>query len=378
MGSQKLVAFFAFRTASRSTTARPDSLPAPRIDTDGSTTPAGIWVPASYCRYELTSPSVTVVRRPWRVGCSACALMSATFCLRSSDSRLLAGAAATTAAPSATHAAARTTHPTRWSTLPALRIPDDSRRTALLWLTIGLSGARHQLELPALHVLFEHAELRLLVDAQHLVDRVLRLLHLVGDADVELRERLHLLAHLRFVGLRRVDELTQLLDQPHAVAERAAPHVEQRLEPRQELRELLVGELQLLLRLEQRVGVEHPLDFARRDPLRLRAFGRGCAALSGRPRLGRERRGNAKDTKDTEGTKDTKDTTGTDAKSAGRLSHRNSPSLPAADRGAAAAPPPTCASPRDRRCRAAPNLLPALRPSRNPGTGPPRATATDR
>src|SRR5581483_6188197 len=258
-------------------------------------------------------------------------------------------------------------------------------RTALLWLTIGLSGARHQLELPALHVLFEHAELRLLVDAQHLVDRVLRLLHLVGDADVELRERLHLLAHLRFVGLRRVDELTQLLDQPHAVAERAAPHVEQRLEPRQELRELLVGDLQLLLRLEQRVGVEHPLDFARRDPLRLRAFGRGCAALSARPRLGRERRGNTKCTKNTKDAKDTKDTTRTDAKSArrdarrsGRFSHRNSPSLPAADRGAAAAPPPTCASPRDRRCRAAPNLLPALRPSRNPGTGPPRATATDR
>ena len=44
-----------------------------------------------------------------------------------------------------------------------------------------------------------------------------------------------------------------------------APRVLQRLEAREELRELLVADLQLLLRLHQRVRVEHPLDLARGD-----------------------------------------------------------------------------------------------------------------
>ena len=43
-----------------------------------------------------------------------------------------------------------------------------------------------------------------------------------------------------------------------------SPNVLQRLEAREELRELIVADLQLLLRLHQRVGVEHPLDFGRR------------------------------------------------------------------------------------------------------------------
>ena len=52
----------------------------------------------------------------------------------------------------------------------------------------------------------------------------------------------------------------------------------QRLEAREELRELLVADLQLLLRLHQRVRVEHALDLGRRHARRL-----GAAAAVGRP-----------------------------------------------------------------------------------------------
>src|SRR3954468_15049641 len=86
MGSNMLVEFLDFRTASRSTTARPDSRPAPRIETVGSTTPAGRLGPASYAKYEVTSSSVTIVRTGLLTGFSATCLIAATFFLRSSAS----------------------------------------------------------------------------------------------------------------------------------------------------------------------------------------------------------------------------------------------------------------------------------------------------
>ena len=59
----------------------------------------------------------------------------------------------------------------------------------------------------------------------------------------------------------------------------AAADFLQRFVPRQELRVLVVTELQRILRLHQRVGIEHPLNFGRRDAAgsSVAAAGRGCA-----------------------------------------------------------------------------------------------------
>src|SRR5262249_5546995 len=141
----------------------------------------------------------------------------------------------------------------------------------LLFRTIRLPRSRHELELTALHELLEHAELGLLANVQDLIDRVVRLFQIRLRACVDLVDALELLADGTLVELRRIDQTTKLHDPPRALIERLPTDVLERFEAREELRELIVADLQLILRLHERVGVEHPLDFAwRHDRLALR------------------------------------------------------------------------------------------------------------
>src|SRR5215213_895523 len=59
-----------------------------------------------------------------------------------------------------------------------------ARRARLLrlWPRPVRARTRNHLQLAALHHLFEHPELRLLLQVEHLVDRLVRLLEIVGDA----------------------------------------------------------------------------------------------------------------------------------------------------------------------------------------------------
>src|SRR5438552_19189200 len=82
-----LVGFFDWRTASRSTVARPVRRPGPTIVTAGSTTPAGRSSWASYARYALTSFSVIVVRRGSRAGRAPASAIARTFWRNVSASR---------------------------------------------------------------------------------------------------------------------------------------------------------------------------------------------------------------------------------------------------------------------------------------------------
>src|SRR5438309_2201843 len=129
--------------------------PVPTIVTDGSTTPAGSASRASNARYPFTSPSVTVVRRPCFVGFSACLLMMSTFCLRTAASRRDARTSADGAAIVQAHMSASS--------------PADFIAVILLRLAIRLTGAIDELELTALHVLFEDAKFRLLAHVENLV-----------------------------------------------------------------------------------------------------------------------------------------------------------------------------------------------------------------
>src|SRR6266851_778026 len=203
-------------------------------------------------RYEFTSLSVTSVLRGCRVAFSACALIVATFCLRSIASRRDVRTSACIDTPSA---ATRQT---------ASFIGPFYRVRLRLW-AVGLARARDELQHPLLHLLLEDAEPRLLADVEDLVDRLVRLADFGLRPILEILQRLHLFLHRRLVGLRIVGQPSQLLQPAVALLQRAAPDVLEGLEARQESRELLLGDLQLVLRLHQRVGVEHAPDFLRRD-----------------------------------------------------------------------------------------------------------------
>jgi len=141
-----------------------------------------------------------------------------------------------------------------------------------------------------LHLRLEDAEAGLLPHVEHLIDGV------VGLADVgvrlllEIAQLFHPLLHLRLVRLLRQCQPAQILQDPVAILLRLAAHVLERLELNQELRELIVADLQRVLRLEQRVGVEHAPHFGRRDVLRVRRRGGGRLALPALLALRRLRR----------------------------------------------------------------------------------------
>ena len=65
-----------------------------------------------------------------------------------------------------------------------------------------------------------------------------------------------------------------------ALLQRAAPHVLQRLEAREECRKLPFADVQLLLRLHQRVRVEHALHFGGRDAGLGPGLGAGAAGAA--------------------------------------------------------------------------------------------------
>src|SRR5438093_6744862 len=137
--------------------------------------------------------------------------MVATFCLRAAASRREArtsacGAAASSQRP---HRPVRIVRPRGCATplfyrcFPLLRLQ--------LLLAIGLPRPCDQLELTPFHVLFEHAELRLLTDVEHLIDGVVRLADFAVRPRLELIERLQAILDLRLVRLRIVHKTPQLL-----------------------------------------------------------------------------------------------------------------------------------------------------------------------
>ena len=140
------------------------------------------------------------------------------------------------------------------------RRPFAPRRTA---------DAAEQIDLPAFELLFEQAEAGALAHVEDLVD----LRESLGDrlvrGGVFTRERVERGADRAFVGVRvlRRGQAAEILNQTHPALLMLAAHVLQSAEAHDEIRVLLVGQLQLILRLQQRVGLEHPVELARRDRL---------------------------------------------------------------------------------------------------------------
>ena len=119
--------------------------------------------------------------------------------------------------------------------------PSGGCAAARLWRRIaaavlGFCRARiKQFELPALDLLLEHAEARLLTDVEHLVDAVVGPPQLGGDARLELLQRRQpLLQHAssRWRRRPRVGEPLELVDQPRPLLLVAPPRVLQHAEPR--------------------------------------------------------------------------------------------------------------------------------------------------
>src|SRR5262245_55620379 len=121
-----------------------------------------------------------MVRRPSLVTRSPCATMVATFCFRLSASRLVAPSAPSTPVNPTAAANIRTVVLTLTILLLILR-------------PVGLTCTGHELEFPPFHQLFEDPELRLLWNVQHLVDGVVRLLHVGRRSRFQILQRLHLL-----------------------------------------------------------------------------------------------------------------------------------------------------------------------------------------
>src|SRR3954451_18892695 len=110
--------------------------------------------------YELTSPSVTVVRRSCAAGFSPTAVIAAIFCFSELASRCEARTSASALAPRQTMAqtAARLLTPSFYS----LR-------------SVGLPRPGNYLSHPPVHVLLEHPKPGLLPDVEELVDVVVGL-----------------------------------------------------------------------------------------------------------------------------------------------------------------------------------------------------------
>ena len=134
---------------------------------------------------------------------------------------------------------------------------------------VVLPGPRDELNLSPFHELLEPAELRLLPHIQHLVDRVLSLPDLRGGSNIELLQGLDAILQQRLVRLGIERQAPELLDGSSAFGLGPATDLLQRLESREKAGILLVAQLQLVLRLHERVGVEHPLDLRGRHGGRL-------------------------------------------------------------------------------------------------------------
>ena len=75
---------------------------------------------------------------------------------------------------------------------------------------------------------------------------------------------LHSFLQLRFVRFGGNNQPPQVADDARALLEGLAASLLESFVARQELREVSVIDLELLLRLHERVCIEHPLDVARR------------------------------------------------------------------------------------------------------------------
>src|SRR5215470_2851814 len=92
--------------------------------------------------------------------------MAATFCSRASASRFDSAAAWAPTATSTTSSAAAANFTRLFYFTAAASL--------LVLRPLGLTRARHKLELPPLHQLLEDAELGLLANVEHLIDGVVR------------------------------------------------------------------------------------------------------------------------------------------------------------------------------------------------------------
>src|SRR4051794_17091371 len=214
--------------------------------------------------YELTSPSVTVVRRSCAAGFSPTAVIAAIFCFSEVASRCEARTSASALAPRQTTAqtAARPLTPSFYSLRP-----------------VGLPRPGDYLGHAAVHILLEHPEPDLLANVEEPVDLVVSLADVAVRALFDVAQRLQPVLQLGLAHLRIGDMLAQFEQQPVVLLRRHPARVVELLVLRQELRQLVLGDLHLLLRLGDRVGVERLPDLRHRDRL-LAGFGGRSLRLS--------------------------------------------------------------------------------------------------
>src|SRR5262245_60343764 len=136
-------------------------------------------------------------------------------------------------------------------------------------LAVRRACAHHNLDLSPFHFLFEHAEPRLLLKIENLVQTVLCLSDVGRKADIQIRQHLQPVLDQVLIDapIRRVQSTAQLIEQHHALVLAAPANLLQGTQSRDESWILIVAQLQNVLRLHDDVGVEHLLNFARRDRL---------------------------------------------------------------------------------------------------------------
>src|SRR2546426_11487324 len=142
-----------------------------------------------------------------------------------------------------------------------------ARRIVLLvalLLAIGLTSSHQQLDLSTLHLLLEEPEFGLLAEVECRINSFVCLLNLIAATLIENLQRVEPISDLIVVAAV-VRQPAQLLQQPVALLLRAPADILQRLELHQKLRVFVVGQLQLILRLDERVRLEHPLNLGRSD-----------------------------------------------------------------------------------------------------------------
>src|SRR5690349_11867836 len=121
------------------------------------------------------------------------------------------------------------------------------RRLGLVPEAIALAGTHQQVDLATLHLLLEQTESGLLPQVERLIDAFKRLADLGPEASVKIVQRLELIPQ-RIVLPWRLGEAPQFLQHPAALHLTAAARLLQRFDARKKFWELLVAQLQRLLR----------------------------------------------------------------------------------------------------------------------------------
>src|SRR3954452_14628209 len=147
--------------------------------------------------------------------------MVATFCLRVAASRFDVRTSARRVTSEISPTVATRAEATALLVMTVASVPRESRAGPLRLAAVRLAGAHHQRQFAILHVLFEHAKLRLLINVEHLVDRLVRLAQLSLGSTVEIVECFQPFAHARLVWRRVVRQPPEFLN--HAEALRHVP-----------------------------------------------------------------------------------------------------------------------------------------------------------